>query len=202
MKYETALEKAKFYIEKLHDIENKKLIYQCKIAELALEVCSIKHGGRNLGEVYTLKRFAEDLGVSPDTLANWTRIYRNVIQKGSIKIESTQDWSAARTTNNILAIDLIYHNKTKGKTGCVSNQEHVSKEDVKELYDQIRQGKKPVSKEFISITQRVKNIKKKIIARDLDLLQEYILLELMGHLDEMSDHINDYLTDKKKRKAS
>lgn len=54
---------------------------QMKIAELALEVCEISYGGGHMVGKYTLKRFAEEVGMKTKTLSNWVAIKRMVYDK-------------------------------------------------------------------------------------------------------------------------
>ena len=57
-----------------------------RIAALALKACTIlpPGGDRNQAvknEVYTLKRFAEDIGMEPGTLRRWVKVKVNVVDK-------------------------------------------------------------------------------------------------------------------------
>jgi len=59
-----------------------------KIVKISDEVCDIHFGGRSKkdlediksGKIYTLKQFALDVGVHPDTLQKWSEEYRNIVK--------------------------------------------------------------------------------------------------------------------------
>jgi hypothetical protein len=57
-----------------------------RIVEIALKACTIpKAGGERrhaaANNVYTLKRFAEDIGMEPSTLRRWVQVKVNIIDK-------------------------------------------------------------------------------------------------------------------------
>jgi transposase-like protein len=52
-----------------------------EIAKIATEVCPKIHGGKVSANVYTVTRFAEDIGINPSTLHRWKREYDLVISK-------------------------------------------------------------------------------------------------------------------------
>lgn len=54
-----------------------------KIAELCLKVCEIQVGGnwRAFSRIYTVHKFAQEIGVHPKTLHQWIRVKRNVHDK-------------------------------------------------------------------------------------------------------------------------
>jgi len=52
-----------------------------RVAEIAVEVCVITHGGKEKPSRYTLKRFANDIKINNDTLYEWVRSYRYVYNK-------------------------------------------------------------------------------------------------------------------------
>jgi hypothetical protein len=69
-----------------------------KLAELAIAACDIQHGGskNRLSEIYTLKKYAEDIKISYKTLANWVRIKQNVFDKlksDGVDPDPIKDWS-------------------------------------------------------------------------------------------------------------
>lgn len=55
--------------------------HRMKVAQLALECSTIKHGGRNNLDRPTLMKFADKIGLNPRTLYEWTRQYRYVFLK-------------------------------------------------------------------------------------------------------------------------
>ncbi len=56
---------------------------QIKIAELACDACEIRHGGNkhDYQNIYTLRKFADEIGVVEKTLQNWSLLYRSVYKK-------------------------------------------------------------------------------------------------------------------------
>jgi hypothetical protein len=59
-------------------LQNK---HRMKVAELALKACTIVHGGKNIYERFTVKKFGERIGVNHRTIHEWIRIYRMVYSK-------------------------------------------------------------------------------------------------------------------------
>lgn len=87
---------SKKYLELVE--EAKKLIHEhelipLKIAKIAMEVCTIRHGGR--ATYYTLTDFANDTGISRKTLSSWVITYRVVAAKIPEKIKTDADWARA-----------------------------------------------------------------------------------------------------------
>lgn len=75
---------------------NSKVNNQMEIARLALECCEIKHGGSTAHKesLYTLTRFAEEIGVSYNTLQTWVIVRKNVFDK----ISDNDKYSVPYTT--------------------------------------------------------------------------------------------------------
>lgn len=55
--------------------------HRVRVAEIANDVCIILHGGRAPTTRYTLKRFAEDIGINRHTLYEWTRHKKYIFDK-------------------------------------------------------------------------------------------------------------------------
>jgi transposase-like protein len=74
------------------------------IAELAANACTIHYGGgdhwKNFSGVYTLKRFAAEIGINSKTLSNWVATYRNVLKKLPEGVYDPNNFEAARRTAN------------------------------------------------------------------------------------------------------
>lgn len=51
------------------------------IAQLAIEVCDLSKGGRKSEDKYSIKNFANEIGIDPKTLYQWISVKRNVIDK-------------------------------------------------------------------------------------------------------------------------
>ena len=52
-----------------------------KIVDLALKCCDRFHGGRTRNSLYSLKRFAEEIGIKRPTLSEWIRIKELVLDE-------------------------------------------------------------------------------------------------------------------------
>lgn len=74
------------------------------IAELAIAACTIQWGGgnhwKNFKGVYTIKRFAAEIGINPKTLSNWVATNRNVVKKLPDGVYDPENFEAARRTAN------------------------------------------------------------------------------------------------------
>lgn len=68
-------------IEKAKGLYDKRQEIQMTVAALAVSVCEISWGGRVKEGTYTLKRFAEEIPMTPKTLGNWVVVYKNVYAK-------------------------------------------------------------------------------------------------------------------------
>ncbi len=66
--YNKLVKQAKTMLKKREEI-------RMKVADLALEACTIKLGGQRKG-FYTAKQFADDIGMSRNTLSSWIQARR------------------------------------------------------------------------------------------------------------------------------
>ena len=174
--------------------------YQAEIAKRALEICDIRHGGKTLEKIYTIKDFANDIGMKPKTLQGWVGTYRDVVLKADIEINNSDDWKAASKTNNTLIKERTLVNKLEGTPKKKGNyKKEIPATRVKSLYESIQADEKPFITELVTITQHAKHIKHILKKRELNLASDSNLTELMNILDEASDMINDHLTAKQPR---
>lgn len=96
-RWESYVERAKKVVKRI----NKD---RMEIAQLAIEACDIQHGGGNHWKdfqgVYTLHKFAEEIGVHYKTLHNWVVVKRDI--KDVIPDEEWEpdNWGAALRTRN------------------------------------------------------------------------------------------------------
>tara|TARA_Y100000296_G_C5117628_1_gene228629 strand:- start:315 stop:902 length:588 start_codon:yes stop_codon:yes gene_type:complete len=189
-RYDYLVNKGKGLVKKIE-------AYQVKIASYACEVCDIRHGGRSDG-IYTLGKYADDIGIHRKTLQNWVQVYRNVVVKVDQDIKTAKQWQAARKTNDVLTGQTTTQNKinnTKNKRRSAD----APKAKVQSLYNTIQDNDKPFVMEFNRIDKSAKYIKHVLSKRDLGIIDDASLLHLMQTLDQASDLINDYLTKNKKR---
>lgn len=78
------IEKAKLALKTQHRT-------QMAVAALALDSCEVKRGGR--AGYYTLKRFAEEIGMDGRLLSMWVSIYRRVFLKLPHQIQQQASYS-------------------------------------------------------------------------------------------------------------
>ena len=94
------------YVDRARNIVGKISTHRLEIATLAIEACDIKHGGGShwskFKGIYTIKRFAEDIGVCAKTLSNWVRVKQNVIDHLPEGEYTENDWSAAQRASDRL----------------------------------------------------------------------------------------------------
>lgn len=84
LKYKKCVEKAKDLLEVIEDAKYDL----CKLTE---KVCNIRIGGHGTDKsIYSIKKFAQDIGMSHHTLNKWMEEYRNVVKKIEIKPETKQ----------------------------------------------------------------------------------------------------------------
>lgn len=170
--------------------------YQVKIAECAISACDIRHGGIS-GGYYTIKDFAQDIGMAYKTLQSWVQIYRNVIEKIDDKIDTDKKWQDVRKTNDIISIQTTAQNAIEKTTNRRRNI-HCPAEKVQKIYTSLQDDEKPFVLELTRITQSSKYALNVIGKRDLNIADDNDLAQLMATLDKASDIINDHLTKKKK----
>lgn len=172
--------------------------YQKRICAYAMDVVTIRHGGisKNL---YTIKKYADDIGMNPKTLQNWIQIYRNVV----IKLEDPDnaDFSKASKVNGILEETRTMNNQANGTAG--TKKEYKNLKDtpparVQKLYDEYHEGK-PFEGEFVSMMQNLKGYKNLLDKRDLNIINDAHLQNFKDILDYCSSIVGQHLI--KKRRA-
>jgi hypothetical protein len=190
------------YVSMGRELLKKVDCYQARIAFYALKVCTIKHGGISKN-VYTCKDYAISLGIPVHTLSEWTLIYRNVINRLDISLEAITNeiWRNARRTNDRLGWDTAESRKTGGLSKNKKFKEVAPIQELRRFYkEESGQHEASFQTEFRGFTTALMNMKTKIAKRDLNLIHEGDLLQLMRLLDQVSDALNDFLTAKKKKK--
>lgn len=190
------------YVEMGKELLKRVEVYQARIAFYACRICQIRHGGVS-GKYYTLTDYAKDIGVNPKSLQQWTLTYRNVIEKLDIEVENItkEVWRTANRVND----NLTWRNRldNKEKNTPRKNMKYKSRipaETIRKMYEEESNDEPSFTSEVRSWSQTFRTIKSNIVKRDLSLAHEGNLIEIVGMLDFISDHINDYLTAKKKKK--
>src|SRR5690606_28292286 len=143
------------YVELGKELVNKIEAYQAKIAEYACLVCDIRHGGISTN-YYTIKDYANDIGIPYKTLQNWIRVYRNVVKRIDNKIETNKDWERARKTNDILTMDITVENKKQNTPKKIRLKE-LPKKKIQETYNILCEEDKPFIMEFNRILKSSKH---------------------------------------------
>jgi hypothetical protein len=173
--------------------------HQAKIAFYATKVCEIKHGGRTASSVYTISKFAEDIGMNRKTLSEWISIYKNVIVKlGKEASEvSGKDWQAARRVQNIINEQLRTDQALAGVAGKKErgSRKNASPEVIKDMFNQNYNGPS-FQKEFHDWNDYMITIKNKVRSRDLSQISVSSLISMKETADALSEHILKQLTRK------
>jgi len=187
------------YVDMGKKLVEKISAHKVQVCKYALAVCEIRNGGPS-DDYYTLGNYADDIGIKRKTLTNWVEIYRSVVVKLGKDIKTNEDWQSARTAHESLRLETTIENKkdlTKNKRRTMD----LPKEKVQQKYDEINNGKKPVALEIHRCTKSAKTILHTVKERDLSEIEDKTLTYLMETLDNASDLINDYLTEKLRNKA-
>lgn len=167
---------------------------QKKICSYAMEVITIRHGGKSEG-VYTIKKYAEDIGMNPKTLQNWLQVYNNVVVK--LEDPNNANWSNASKVNNCLEENRVIDNHLDGKSKSRSAyKKNVPVDRVRSLYHAY-EHEKPFEGEFINIVQQAKSHRNLLQKRDLNIIQDAHLDHLESILAECSTLIKNHLTKKR-----
>lgn len=188
-----------WYVEASKKIIKSLICQQAVIGFYATKICTIRHGGRSDG-FYTLSDFARDIGVHRKTLNEWTAIYRRVIQHLDIDpLKMNQkEWSTARRIAYQIEGDTRHRNKANGTPKGKSITNLPKREEIRKLFMENSNGP-TVKYEVMEWGNRLRTLYSNLSKRDLSLASENDLLEIMKVSDKISDLINDYLTDKKRK---
>jgi hypothetical protein len=185
------------YVKMGRELVNSINAYQAQIAYYATKVCEISHGGIKRSTVYTLSKYAADIGVNRKTLSEWVSVYRNVIAKIDIDPEkvSKKDWSVAQRVQTIFNQEKRVEQAMNGTSGKKQRgtRKDVTPERVKDLFKQEYDGPS-FQKELYEWDQYVIFIKNKLLSRDLSKVSTSSLISLKENLDKASDQILKHLT--------
>jgi hypothetical protein len=176
--------------------------YQARIAFYACKICMIRHGGRSTG-FYTLTDYAKELNISHNTLSTWTQVYRHVIVRLGIPLEelTKKVWVTATRTQERLSWENRRDNSEKGTSRKnIKYKPQVPKEKIEKIWKEEEDDKPSFYSEFNGWNKSILHIKLNVVKRDLNLVHEGDISEMMRSLDMISDHLNEFLTKKKKKK--
>lgn len=116
----------------------KREMMKLEIAKMALEVCTIKHGGISKG-FYTLQDFAKDIGIDRKKLSDWTLTYKIVVSKIPEFIKTEKDWIKAHKISLSLSRHRAILNKQSGKSntrGLLKKDLEMDSTEVLKLFTQ------------------------------------------------------------------
>lgn len=139
----------------------------------------------------------------PKTLQNWLLVYRNVVQKIKTPVKTTADFERARKTELLLKEQRTLDNRANNeKLGSrAAYKKEISEEKINSIYNSLQNGEKPFEVEFCQGVRSAKTLLHVLEKRDLNIISDDHLLQLMNILDNASEIINNHLTKKKKRVA-
>lgn len=185
--------------------EGRKLLsavncYQCMIGYYATMVCDLSHGGRKIRGQYTVKKYAQDIGMHPKTLSEWIGTYRNVIEKLSIEpTDVTQaDWTLAQRVHALLKNEKRHTQELLELQGKKNKgwRKLMPVDRVRELWAQNRDGR-CTQLAIDGYTDAVIGIKNKLRTLPLDNCSEVSIMALKKNLDDASGIITNYMMDHK-----
>lgn len=198
-RYELMVKRGKQIVEDIRELDKKVYAYQMDIAKMAVAVCNISHGGISTNK-YTIKDYAEDIGMGYKTVQNWVSVYRNVALKLETKVTTANQWKNATTTNNLLKVERSLKNEAAEKKGTLhAYKQGIPKQKVNSLFKSVSNGTADTMKSIVRCVQSAKHIKFKLEEINLNMINDLELTSLMETLDYASDLINNHLTDKSKR---
>lgn len=185
------------FVEAGRNILTSMRLHQLYVAHYTVQVCDIRHGGRSKG-FYTIKDYAEDIGINRKTLSGWCSIYRIVIQKLDLDLDSItpDDWQTATRVHDLLknekrAINaLVGEEKSKDKGW----KQNAPEKKIRDLFNRYKNGT-PIEAQVHSWTDRAIDIKNRIITKDLSGASTESLMMLKKQLDGASENITNYLMD-------
>ena len=182
-----AIKRAKDLYAKYKFAKQQAREMKWKIVKISDEVCDIHFGGRNKQylediksrKIYTLKQFALDVGVHPETLQKWSEEYRNIVKP--LEEEGLMD------VNNITKENaLIIRNMARPIKGRINRK--TSRKDLIKRYHQVVNKSKEdrLLERYILAANSVFNF---VNEHQLDKLDQ----EEVGHLRTIVGNINDIL---------
>ena len=179
MNGDSLLEEAKTLYSEIQTISEIKYQKQMRIAEICVAVCEIKQGNYRHKGAYNLSNFAKDSGIPRSSVKEWVDTFKRVIPVvGVTNIKSAKDWFKARK------IAARYRQKQSPPD-----------EQIREGFDE-----PTIISEFIRYNISAMRLEDAVDKRNLNLLSEEKLSELMEILDRISDKINDHLTRRKRER--
>lgn len=178
------------YVKMAKDLLHQIECHQVQISYYATKVCEIRHGGKS-DQIYTLSKFAKDIGLTVKTLQNWVQVYRNVIQKIDMDVDkvTAKDWQIASRVNNLLTKQRAITNATAGKTGSrYAYKQSVPKATIKNMFKDNSSGRPSMQVSVLEWRDSAIAIRNKLTASDLSGVSASSLIALKEALDQASEN--------------
>lgn len=165
------------YVERAKKFVKRMNRDRLDIAQLAIEACDIQLGGGNhwsgFKGVYTLKKFAEEVGITYKTLSNWVRVKRNVVDRLPEGYYDEESYFAANRVAN-------------------ETDRNTSPEEVKERFDKWK-NKGTQGHQLLQLHRRVRSGAFFIHNRaDMAELDVETLRELRDNCQSIANDINSF----------
>lgn len=148
-------------VEEGKNLINLSKLIKLKLAKLAIKACTIKHGGIS-NNYYTLKNFAEDVGVCNKQLSDWVLVYKRVVKPANMRVVEEKDWSIAKRVSDRIAKEEMIIRSKMGIRRSKFKPPELPKEVLKEM---ITEARKPngdlamTQRYLVSAVNSIKNIK-------------------------------------------
>lgn len=167
---------------------------------MALKVCEIRHGGRS-DKYYTMSDFADDIGVNRKTLQQWVHTYRDILLKCDLGEPTPKQWADAAKVEKLLKNTRTIDNKLAGKSGTRhSYRKDIPRSTIRQLFKEVSEDKDNTLFKVNRGLNQAKHVRSIIKTIDMNKIDPKFLESMMEILDETSDMINDFLTNKRKAK--
>lgn len=190
-----------FYVKEgkklLHAVE----VHQAMIGYYATCVCEILHGGKKKSR-YTIKEYAEDIGVHQKTLNEWTHVHRNVISKLQMDPSdiTSDQWKIACRVSNLLRAEKRAIQEASGQSRRKGRGWNFSvlipPERIRDLFNAEERGKSAQS-QIHDFTDQIIRMKNTLRRMELSSVSHASLTSLKKNLDEASNEVTNYLLNNK-----
>lgn len=186
---------AKVFVSQIENIENKvkimkerSLCLQAEVAKIALEVCDIRHGGRCGDSVYTISKFAEDIGCERKTVSGWVQTYRDILLPSGVITPSQEEWTIGNKVSRQIQYINREANENEGTPGK-KKRGPFPKKAVKRLYHEVKNNpKKALEQNLYKDTKRVLS---NVRLLEFSNLQRGLLFKIEENLRQSLKHIEE-----------
>jgi endogenous inhibitor of DNA gyrase (YacG/DUF329 family) len=166
------------YVDRARKIVRAMAKDRMELAKIAIQACEIKWGGgghwTNHDDINTLKKFADEAGISYKTISGYVRAYRNVVEKLPEDVYDDTDYAALTRTSNAV----------NAKT---------PKEKVIEVYSKEVGRKLDYSVSLYTMTKRLKTASFWLESTDLRKFKKEDLVELKKVCSSINKKLSGFL---------